>query len=97
MLKMVVVVYNEAIDAEVMEALENCGLKSYTKNTGVFGSGALSGTHMGDDIWPGRNNTLFVVSDEKQARALVGKVRELRKPLGKEGVKAFLMPVEEMT
>jgi hypothetical protein len=87
MIKMVMLVYNEAIDREVMEVLENCALKNYTKLTGVFGSGAASGIHEGNDIWPGRNNILYVVCD----------VKELRKKLSKEGIKAFVLPIEEIT
>ena len=97
MLKMVMIVYNEAIDDEVMELLENCTMKNYTKMTGVFGKGATSGVHLGNDIWPGRNNILFIASQETDAKKLVSSVRALRVKLGREGVKAFVLPVEEAT
>ena len=97
MSKMVMIAYNEAIDMEVMEVLENCGLKNYTKVTGAYGRGTTSGTHLGNDIWPGRNNILYVACDEKQARQMLGCVRELRKKLGHEGIKAFILPIEELT
>jgi hypothetical protein len=89
MKKMVMVVYNEAIDAEVTELLGGCVLKSYTKITGVFGKGETSGTHLGNDIWPGRNNILYVACETSQAKQLLSCVKELRKELGPEGVKAF--------
>ena len=94
---MVIVVYNEALDMEVMEVLERCGSKNYTKIIGAFGKGETSGIHLGSDIWPGRNNILSIVSDEKQARQIISCVKELRRTLGLEGVKAFILPVEEMT
>lgn len=97
MTKMVMVSYNEAVDMEVMEAVEECGIKNYTKVNGAFGKGDTSGTHLGNDIWPGKNNILYIVCDEKQARQMLTCVRGLRKDLGKEGVKAFILPVEEMT
>ena len=97
MIKMAMVTYNEAIDAEVMEVLKNCGLKNYTKLTGVFGSGATSGVHEGNDIWPGMNNILYIACEEKTARQMLICVKELRKKLGKEGIKAFILPVEEIT
>ena len=96
-MKMVMISYNEAIEEEVMEVLVHCGLKNYTKITGAFGKGTTSGTHLGNDIWPGRNNILYVVCEEKEARALLSGLRGLRKGLGKEGIKAFLLPVEEIT
>ncbi len=96
-MKMVMIAYNEAIDAEVMEVLANCGLQNYTKIMGIFGRGSTSGTHLGNDIWPGRNNILYIACEEKQAQQILSCIKELRKKLGKEGIKAFVLPVEEVT
>jgi len=96
-MKMVMITYNEAIDNEVMEVLESCSLKNYTKITGVFGCGASSGTHLGTDIWPGLNNILYVACEEAAAKKIMAAIRQLRKSLGAEGIKAFLMPLEEIT
>jgi len=96
-MKMVMIAYNEAIDAEVMEVLADCGLKNYTKIMGTFGRGSTSGTHLGNDIWPGRNNILYIACEEKQAVQLLSWIKELRRKLGKEGIKAFILPVEETT
>ena len=62
----------------------------------MFGRGDTSGIHLGDDIWPGRNNIMYVACDEQQAKQILSCVKELRKTLGKEGVKAFVLPVDEM-
>lgn len=97
MLEMVMVVYNEAIDQEVMEVLRGCGVKNYTKVTAAYGKGATSGTHMGDDIWPGRNNILYAACLATEAKHLLSCVKELRKKLGKEGVKAFTWKLDEVT
>jgi len=96
MMKMIMLIYNEAIDDEVMETLENCSLKNYTKIKGAFGKGVTSGTHLGDDVWPGRNNILYVACQEVEARQFLSCVKELRKKLGKEGVKAFSWNLEEI-
>ncbi|MEI6831998.1 MAG: PG0541 family transporter-associated protein [Candidatus Omnitrophota bacterium] len=96
-MKMVMIVYNEALDNEVMEILKDCALKSYTKITEVFGCGISSGTHLGTDIWPGRNNILYVACEEKESKQIITSVKEIRKNLGVEGIKAFLIPLEEMT
>lgn len=94
---MVMITYNEAMDLEVMEILQNCSLKNYTKISGTYGKGTTSGTHLGNDIWPGRNNILFIACDEKSGQQLLSCVKELRKNLGHEGIKAFVMPLEETT
>ena len=95
-MKMVMLVYNEAIDNEVMEILEDCLMKNYTKITEVFGCGVASGTHLGTDIWPGRNNILYVACEETVGKKILVAVKQLRKSLGAEGIKAFLMPLEEV-
>lgn len=96
-MKMAMISYNEAIESDVMDVLSSCALKNYTKIAGTFGKGASSGTHLGNDIWPGRNSLLYVACDENQAKQMLAGVRELRKKLGKEGIKAFVLPVEEAT
>jgi hypothetical protein len=96
-MKMIMLVYNEALDNEAMEILESCALKNYTKITGVFGCGTSSGTHLGTDIWPGRNNILYVACEEVVSKKIIVLVKQLRKSLGVEGIKAFLMPLEEIS
>jgi nitrogen regulatory protein PII len=95
-MKMVMVVYNEALDNEIMEILDSCAMKNYTKITEVFGCGTSSGTHLGTDIWPGRNNLLYVACEEAVGKKIIVAVGQLRKSLGVEGIKAFLIPLEEL-
>ena len=97
MTKMVMISYNEAIDDEVMDVLSACSLKNYTKIKGVFGKGVISGTHLGNDIWPGRNNILYVACREEEVKRIFLCIKELRGKLGKEGVKAFSWNLEEVT
>jgi nitrogen regulatory protein PII len=95
--KMVMIIYNEALDSDIAAALEKCALKNYTKITGTFGRGTTSGTHLGNDIWPGRNNILYLACEEKQTGQVLSCIRELRKRVGHEGLKAFVLPIEEIT
>jgi hypothetical protein len=39
---------------------------------------------------------LYVACDDIQAKQFVSGVTDLRKTLGKEGVKAFIMPLEQI-
>lgn len=96
-MRMVMISYNEAIGSEIMDSLAQCSIKNYTKITNTYGSGLTSGIHLGNDIWPGKNNILYVACEDKEARQLLSCIRQLRKALGKEGVKAFLLPLEDMT
>lgn len=96
-MKMITIIYNEAVDDEVADILNDCALKSYTKLTKTYGSGTASGTHLGNDIWPGLNNILYVACSDDEAKKLITRIRDARKTIGKEGVKAFVMPLEEIT
>jgi hypothetical protein len=95
--KMVMIVYNEAIESDVMELLAANNIKNHTRIPAVFGRGETSGTHGGDDVWPGRNCILYVACESGVARHVMNSIREARKQLGAEGLKAFLMPLEETT
>jgi len=96
-MKMLMIVYNEALDDEVMRILERQASRNFTKITGSFGRGTSSGVHLGTDIWPGLNNILYVACDEAQAKEMLLDVKELRKKIGHEGAKAFIFDVEEST
>lgn len=88
-LKMVMVVYYEAMDDEVMEVLGRCCMPYFTKLQGVFGKGELSGTRLGNDVWPGKNNLIYVACEDETAEKIISGVEELRKKRGKEGIKVF--------
>jgi len=96
-MKMVIIAYNESMDSEVMDVLEHCALKNYTKLPSVFGKGTTSGSHQGTDIWPGKNNVLLVGCEDKDAKQLFSCVRNLKKKFSAEGIKGFILPLEEIT
>lgn len=96
-MKLVLIACNEAIDEEVMEMLERAGAHSYTKWTRVLGRGTASGPHLGSHVWPKRNNVLAVACDGETVAAILDGVRGLRARLGKEGLKAFVVPLEDVT
>jgi hypothetical protein len=80
-----------------MEILEKCATKNYSKVLATFGRGTTSGTHLGNDIWPGRNNILYIACEDKEANQLLSCVKELRNNLGKEGIKAFSWNLDKVT
>jgi len=96
-MKMTMICFNEAMDDEVMEVLEGCALKNYTKIEGAHGRGTASGTHGGDDVWPGLNNILFVAGEDDKTGELLACVRALRERLRAEGIKAFVWDLSETT
>ncbi len=97
LMKMVMIIYNEALDMETMEVLGRCAVKNYTKIEGIYGKGTTSGTHFGTDIWPGRNNILYVACEKTVAEQIFLCVKELRKKLGRECIKGFMWSLDALT
>ena len=96
-MKMLLVTYNEALDDEVMEVLHVSGVAGYTKWTRVLGDGRSSGPHLATPVWPKANNVLMAAVEDAQVPPLIECLKALRADLSKEGVKAFVMPLEAVT
>ena len=94
-MKLVLIAYNEAVDEEVMELLDETGAQGYTKWTQVLGKGRTSGPHLLSHVWPKGNNALFVVLADDVAAKLLAAARKLRQAVGREGIKAFVLNVED--
>ncbi|HUT00813.1 MAG TPA: hypothetical protein VM031_00040 [Phycisphaerae bacterium] len=94
-MKLVLIAYNEAVDAEVLELLDAAGAVGYTQWTQVLGKGRTSGPHLLSHIWPKGNNVLFAVVEDGLARELMEAAGRLRRTAGREGIKAFVLNVED--
>ena len=95
-MKQVQIVFNAAIEVELMQCLKKNGVHTYTKFPNIYGVGTHSEPHMGSHIWPGENHMLLIVTEDEQVPAILTCVRELKKRKQREGIKAFVLPVEEI-
>jgi nitrogen regulatory protein PII len=97
-MKMVLIIYNAAIEEEVMEVLGGIGVENYTKWDRVLGKGPISGPHFDSDIWPGVNSMLAIAVEDEMKDRIMAKIRELKskEALRKEGIGAFVLPLEDM-
>jgi len=96
-MKMVFIAYDEANEGQVMGVLRDAGAANYTRWTEVQGKGTSSGPHLGTAVWPKRNHALLVAVEDAQAARITEGVRRLRDTLTLKGVKAFVLPLEEVT
>lgn len=94
-MKLVIIAYNEALDEEILEALTASGLENFTRWKKVEGKGTKSGYHLGNHIWPGFVNVLMVGCNDENATALVEEIKKLKTKFAHEGVKAFVLPIDE--
>jgi len=95
-MKMILLSYSVGIEEEVMDTLRDLGIEYYTKWQDVLGKGRTSGPHLGTHIWPKKNSFLALAVVEEVVNDLMDKVRDLKATFGKEGVKAFVLPLEEV-
>ncbi len=93
--EMLMVIFNASIEEEMMEALKAAGMECFTKIPGVHGSGEESEPRLGSHVWPGTNTLLMICVDEASKRSLLDAVRQLEERHRTEGVRAFLIPVNE--
>ena len=96
-MRMVMLVFNETLESEVSDLARASGLDSWTRLDGVSGKGRHSGTHLGTDVWPGRNVLLLAAVPAAAVEPLLEGVRRLRDASGREGVKAFVWALEAAT
>jgi nitrogen regulatory protein PII len=96
-MKAVLIVHNSAIDDDINDALASIGIEQYTKFTGVLGKGRFSEPHLNNEVWPETNYATLVVTDPALAQRLTDKIRDMRKTLVSEGIKAFCWQIDEVT
>ncbi len=96
-MKLVMICYNEAIDDEVTELLNKMDIEGYTKWTKVLGKGKTSEPHLLSHIWPKANNVIAVVVTEQVAQTILQEIRNTKTRIGTEGLKAFVLPVDQTT
>ena len=94
-MKLVFMTYYVAMDRDVREILETCGITSYTQWTQVTGRLSCGEPKEGSDVWPGYNSALQAVLREETAEKLGAAIREYNAASrGDERIDALFMAVE---
>jgi hypothetical protein len=92
---MALIMYDRAIDEELIDTLNASKINCYSKWRDVVGIGRHD-PHLGDHVWPGLNNVIMVVIDQKQKRELINKIQVLQDRYSAVGLRAFIIPVLDM-
>lgn len=94
---MVMIIYNQAIDEEVMELLAALRIDKYTKWQRVLGRGEVSSPRFDSPVWPGANMALGIVLDDQgKVQELIDGVKRLDAWVGDKGLFALKWPVEKI-
>lgn len=96
-MKMIFVVYSEAADYDVIAAFKKAGIKGYTKLEKARGEGIETEPKLHTHTWPGENNVLMIATDDDAALdAVTAQIRTLKSLHPRAGLKAFILPMEEI-
>jgi hypothetical protein len=95
-MKMIMVVCPENRREEIRALIGAHGVHAYTELRDVYGAGATE-PRMGTRAWPGTSALVFTVTPEEKKEELFAALRECSARLPPaEGLRAFVLPVEEM-
>ncbi|MFW6134407.1 MAG: PG0541 family transporter-associated protein [Elusimicrobiota bacterium] len=95
-MKFLLIIYNAAVESQIIECMKECEIKTYTKFPGLHGVGTHSDPHLDTHVWPGVNNAFLIALDEQKINPLVEKVKKFKQEQLQEGVKAFVLPLERV-
>lgn len=94
-MKMVMIIYTQALDDEVLDLVKNVKASGYTKFNDITGEGA-SDPHLGTKIWAATNSMVMVAVTATQLKDLKKQGKELAETFKGEGLRMFVLPMEEM-
>ena len=94
-MKMFVIIYAEAADEVMIEALKASGILGYTKMVQARGEGTESEPKLGTHIWPGKNNVLFMALPDEDCQWVCADLRRLKAENPRAGIRCFILPMEE--
>ena len=95
-MKAIFVAYNQAYNEEIIQALEACGQRGFTKWEDVGGRGTRDGEpHLGNHAWPTQNHALLAVVPDEKAADILDSLRRKDRENPDLGLRAYAWTVEE--
>jgi hypothetical protein len=94
-MKLVMLVYNQVVSQEILETLEGLSGAGYTIFSNITGKGS-SGYRLGSVVWPAKNRMALVMLPESEVAQLKDGVKELKARSPDLGIKAFILPCQEV-
>jgi hypothetical protein len=95
--KLVLIAYGAGLEADVAEIVAASGATGYTRWERTAGAGRSGGPHLDTSVWPDYNHVTAVAADAATVAGLLDGIRRLRASEGARGLKAFVIPLEEIT
>ena len=94
-MKKIEIIANLSVEEDIMNMLEEAGVKGFTKIPVVHGTGRTN-PKMGDSVWPEENFMLIIYTDEYMVPTIKSRVKELKEKFHNEGIKYYAVEVEHL-
>jgi hypothetical protein len=95
-MKMLILIGPEGRESDLRDLIARHSVHAYSEFRHVIGEGE-TGRHLGTSVFPGRSVVIFTVVPDNRLAELKTALAEFRKGLyAEEGIRAFVLPVEEM-
>ena len=96
-MKALFIAYNQAYNQEIVELLEGLGQRGYTVWQEIGGRGSVDGEpHLGSHAWPTQNHALLSVVEDSLVAPIMAHLRDTDKANTKLGLRAYVLPVEDV-
>ena len=97
-MKSVMIVFNQAFTTRVEYMLEALEIRGFTFWEEVQGRGTETGEpHYGTHAWPTLNSAIFTVIPEEKLAPLMAEIHRLDESAPQQGIRAFVMSVEQVS
>ncbi|EKD32325.1 MAG: hypothetical protein ACD_77C00120G0014 [uncultured bacterium] len=94
-MKAVMIVFNQANNSLVQQALDKCNVRGFTKWADVQGRGSNKGEpHFGTHAWPSINMAVMAVVEPEILTILLSELKEINSSAEKQGLRAFVWEAE---
>lgn len=96
-MKAIMITYNQAFYDDIVEVLNQNGVKGYTEWDEIKGHGSVSGEpHLGSHAWPTLNNVIFTIMEDAQVDGVLNDLHAKDEKAPELGLRAFVWNIEKM-
>ena len=88
---------NQSMYDEVLNIMEELGIRGFTGWEELIGRGSNEGEpHLGNHAWPSMNSALISVAEDEKAAEFLTRLRKLDEENPEQGLRAFAWEVTSM-
>ncbi|MDL2282137.1 hypothetical protein LJC44_03350 [Parabacteroides sp. OttesenSCG-928-G06] len=96
-MKAIMITFNQAYYETILGIMDRNNIKGFTYWENVQGRGSNTGEpHYGSHAWPTMNSAIYTVIEDGKVARFLELLHKLDKQTEALGLRAFVMPVEQM-